>query len=292
MQIKNFGIFGEVLFDRFADGHQVLGGAPFNVAWHLQAFGQKPLFISRVGRDAAGDEIRAAMHHWGMCDAGIQIDPEYPTGSVAVTLQNGEPCYSILDNQAYDFINPAELPVFTCRMLYHGSLALRHEVSAQALDVLKSRRLGKVFIDVNLRQPWWQIDTLKSWIIAADWLKLNDQELQQLLPGEQPIADKMHKPLHEYQLQGLIITCGRQGAMALCAEGDVVQVVPEDNITIVDTVGAGDAFSAVMLLGIHQDWPLTLTLQRAQNFASALLEQTGATVQDRAFYQNFVSEWA
>ena len=54
-------IFGEVLYDVFPDGTQVLGGAPFNVAWHAQAFGLSPQFISRVGSDEAGDRVIAAM---------------------------------------------------------------------------------------------------------------------------------------------------------------------------------------------------------------------------------------
>ena len=68
METKRPWIFGEVLFDCFPDGSRVLGGAPFNVAWHLQALGLEPLFLSRVGRDAAGREIRTAMGEWA-CQA-------------------------------------------------------------------------------------------------------------------------------------------------------------------------------------------------------------------------------
>lgn len=97
-------IFGEVLFDRFPDGSVVLGGAPFNVAWHLQAFGLAPLVISRVGRDALGGAVVAAMTGWGMDRRGVQFDATHPTGTVEVAFQAGEPHYAIVDRVAYDII--------------------------------------------------------------------------------------------------------------------------------------------------------------------------------------------
>lgn len=75
-------IFGEVLFDQFPDGRRVLGGAPFNVAWHLQAFGEAPIFISRVGRDEDGASILGGMQKWGMDVVGMQMDEKLPTGRV------------------------------------------------------------------------------------------------------------------------------------------------------------------------------------------------------------------
>ncbi len=89
-------IFGEVLFDCFPDGSRVLGGAPFNGAWHLQAFGHSPLFVSRVGNDEAGQEIRSAMQVWGMDIGGLQLHVSHATGNVAVSLIEGEPHYDIV----------------------------------------------------------------------------------------------------------------------------------------------------------------------------------------------------
>lgn len=291
MSIESLGIFGEVLFDRFADGVQILGGAPFNVAWHLQAFGQTPLFISRVGSDSSGDEIRTAMRRWGMSDTALQTDREHPTGSVAVTISDGEPHYEILDNQAYDFIDPATLAELDCRLLYHGSLALRHPNSRLALESLKSRHRGKIFMDVNLRAPWWNQDLLSAWMADADWIKLNDQELRQLLPGNASMESKMWHLMDRYQLEGLVLTCGSQGALAIGAAGELRRVTPASDVQVVDTVGAGDAFAAVLLMGIRHDWPLPQTMERAQDFASALVGQRGATVQNRDFYLGFVQDW-
>jgi fructokinase len=88
---KGLYIFGEVLFDHFPDGTRVLGGAPFNVAWHLQAFGQSPLLISRVGSDPEGTQVRAAMRDWSLSSSGLQTDTVHPTGKVTVAFQDGEP---------------------------------------------------------------------------------------------------------------------------------------------------------------------------------------------------------
>jgi fructokinase len=98
--------------DQFPDGQQVLGGAPFNVVWHLQAFGQYPCFISRVGNDAMGDSIRQAMADWGMSVENLQTDPDYPTGTVKVTLNKNEPCYEILADQTYDQLRSSSHPRF------------------------------------------------------------------------------------------------------------------------------------------------------------------------------------
>jgi len=105
---KQLCIFGEVLFDEFPDGNRVLGGAPFNVAWHLQAFSQTPLFISRVGNDSEGSQICKSMLNWGMNIDALQTDEKLPTGKVIVELEDGEPSYDIIAPAAYDAI---ETPV-------------------------------------------------------------------------------------------------------------------------------------------------------------------------------------
>ncbi|CAD6881109.1 Fructokinase (EC 2.7.1.4) [Methylomonas albis] len=292
MHTAFFTIFGEVLFDNFPDGNRILGGAPFNVAWHLHALGRQTLFISRVGEDEAGRTILAAMQNAGMTRSAMQIDATHPTGSVAISITDGQPSYSILDQQAYDYINSEALQHLPRHgLLYHGSLALRNNVSRQTLLNLQQSWSGPVFLDVNLRAPWWQADQLLEWVAGADWLKLNDEELQLLLPGKQSISDKMHILKQTYQLSGVVLTLGRQGAMALDSSGELSSITPDGNIEVVDTVGAGDAFAAVLLLGITENWPMALTLKRAQDFASALVGRRGATVADLAFYQGFIEAW-
>jgi len=284
-------IFGEVLFDRFDDGVEILGGAPFNVAWHLQAFQQAPLFISRIGQDQAGAKIQAAMQTWGISQAALQIDAEFPTGAVEISLNNGEPEYQILANQAYDFIDDQSLPSIDCALLYHGSLAARQPVSGKALQRLINRHQGKVFIDINLRKPWWNQTAVAELLTQANWVKLNHQELQQLQVAGDSLEAKMRLFIERYQLEVLVVTLGEQGAWAIDENGELLTVQPDSLQVVVDTVGAGDAFASVLLLGILKAWPLAVSLQRAQQFASALVGQRGATVSDLDFYQSFKAAW-
>lgn len=282
-------IFGEVLFDHFSDGNQVLGGAPFNVAWHLQAFGLAPCFLSRVGDDSEGEAIRAAMHAWGMDTAGLQTDPTHATGRVDVSILNGEPRYEIVHPCAYDAIEPVTLG--DCGLLYHGSLGLRDERSMHALDALKRQNCGDVFVDVNLRPPWWNRQQVLDLVDSAAWVKLNTEELKQLADADAEDSAGARSFLSQHRLKGLLLTHGEKGAELFDADGEHFMVRPSPGVQLADTVGAGDAFASVMILGLVSHWPLRLALRRAQDFASAIVGKRGATVDEPAFYRQFIDQW-
>jgi fructokinase len=284
-------IFGEVLFDRFPDGHEVLGGAPFNVAWHLQGFGQSPLFVSRIGEDAAGERIRRAMSEWGMALDGLQGDPQHPTGAVSVSLQKGEPSYDIVADSAYDFIAAAQLPEVEPRLLYHGSLALRNPASAAALAALKARSPTLVFVDVNLREPWWRRGQVLALLEDAHWVKLNRDELTLLGDDGADELAAAERFREAHGLEGLVLTLGAEGAVALVGDGQRVRVSPKPASKVIDAVGAGDAFASVLILGLRRGWPLAQTMERAQAFASELVQQRGATVPHPWLYRNLAREW-
>lgn len=285
-------LFGEVLFDRFPDGNEVLGGAPFNVAWHLRGFGENPLFISRVGDDPAGRRVRLAMTDWGMDATGLQTDPTHPTGAVRIELIEGEPRFEILPDQAYDFIRLPDVPELERpAFFYHGSLALRREASRTTLETLLRRLDMPVFLDVNLRPPWWSKADILRWVARADWVKLNQNELEMLASGQGGQVARARQFLAHHDLRQLLLTRGEEGALALSASGRDEAVRPVAATQVVDTVGAGDAFTAVFLLGQLRGWPLAATLERAQSFASAIVGVRGATVADRAFYQRFLEVW-
>jgi fructokinase len=285
-------IFGEVLFDCFPDGSVVLGGAPFNVAWHLQAFGMDPVFISRVGDDALGYRIRDTMHGWEMDTSGLQLDSAHPTGKVEIRFIAGEPEYDIIDQQAYDFIDAGAMPPLQeGAVLYHGSLALRNAVSRSALEEIRRLYAPCVLVDVNLRNPWWQHDAILQMLEGGNWVKLNEHELTLLVHQDADPASAMMQLLQDYGLQLLIVTRGAAGAVALTAAGEEYQIAPRDVAQVTDTVGAGDAFTSVVLLGQAQNWPLPLLLERAQQFASAIVGVRGATVNEAAFYRPFIQDW-
>jgi fructokinase len=285
-------IFGEVLYDCFPDGQAVLGGAPFNVAWHLQGFGLSPLFISRVGDDPLGHRVRDAMHHHGMDTSGLQLDSSHPTGKVTITLTDNSHSFEIMPEQAYDYIAQDALPPMPdTTLLYHGSLAARSPVSAQTLAFLSARYASKRLVDVNLRSPWWQQQQVLEMVDNAWLAKLNDEELRELLPDADDDADRMQQLIESAGLQLLLLTRGAAGAELLTAGGDSFRVTPDALTEVVDTVGAGDALTSVLILAVLQGWPYQQALERSQAFASAIVGQRGAIVEEAGFYQPFIDAW-
>lgn len=285
-------IFGEVLYDCFPDGRQILGGAPFNVAWNLQAFGVNPFFISRVGDDKLGKKIQHAMKDWGMNVSGLQIDNELPTGTVEVTIDNNEPSYDIVNHRAWDNItyDASQNQGEQC-ILYYGSLASRNRTSANTLQKIKQNAACQRFVDVNLRSPWWDKETVLRMIKDCETVKINHEELKLISPINLTFDTQIEHLMDEYNIQSLIVTCGADGAIATSKSGEKIEVKPEKTINFVDTVGAGDAFSSALLLGIIKQWPLKTTLEHAQYFASCIVGVRGATVEDKAFYSSIISDW-
>lgn len=285
-------IFGEVLFDRFPDGSAILGGAPFNVAWHLQAFGLGPLFISSVGTDLLGEQVRYAMQEWGMDLSGLQTDTHYPTGVVDVSFRQGEPQYHIVPDSAWDYILHEGLPALPATgLLYHGSLALRQDVSRTSWQWLKQQTTVPRFVDINLREPWWNPETIGHLLAGVHWLKINIDELAQIVPQARDTEGRIHHLFDSLPLAWLIVTQGEAGALAFSAQGERLQVRPEQAAQVLDTVGAGDAFSSVLIVGLLKGWPMEQTLRYAQQFAGAVVGLRGATSRERDFYQSFIESW-
>jgi fructokinase len=286
-------ILGEVLFDYFlADENRVLGGAPFNVAWNLQAMGLSPHLVSRVGKDDLGDRILAAMADWEMDRTGIQVDGSFPTGEVRVSVTDGEPTFEITADRAYDFIAADELcPPEQTGFLYHGSLALRSQDPLEAVEHLRREAGCPVLMDVNLRAPWWNRDQVVEWMDQASWVKLNEHELAALVPAEKELDQQADRLLDMCGMDGLIVTRGGDGAWARGRQGWTLEPEPVQAAKVVDTVGAGDAFSSVIICGLMRNWAWSLILERAQSFAAAVVGLQGATTRDRSFYESIISDW-
>jgi len=208
---------------------------------------------------------------------------------VQVRIEDGEPDYDIVEDRAYDFMEAESLPpIDNAALIYHGSLALRGDASRRCF-----RRLGEThdlprFVDVNLRDPWWQRQQVRDLLRGASWVKLNEKELELLGDGPDDGAGERFR--QAFGLQSLILTRGGEGAQLL-GQGSVLDVAPEPAERVVDTVGAGDAFASIILLGLLNGWSEKLTLERAQSFASAMVGVRGATVQERDFYRHFAAVW-
>jgi fructokinase len=273
-------IMGEVLFDRFPDGRDVLGGAPFNVAWHLEGFGFQPRLVTRVGDDLLGVRVREAMAEWGMSARWVQTDRTRGTGRVDVRFEDEEPTFTIPPGQAFDRIAKpgADIVAGPGRtILYHGTLAFR-EAPLKVLHDLREL-CGKVFLDVNLRPPWWERARTAELMDGADWVKMNIGELAVIAPdGDAPGLCERHG------LEGLIVTAGEDVVRWVTAEGDVASVRPPLVTDIVDSVGAGDAFSSVCIVGLIEGWTPDTILEYGVAFAADVCRRRGAVAADPDLY--------
>jgi len=292
-------LFGEVLADVFSD-RSVLGGAPFNVARHLKAFGLNPVLITRTGNDALHDKLLGVMTACGMETVGVQCDPVHPTGRVRVHIGDGGHRFEILPDQAYDHIHAAVARMVSLSihpaLFYFGTLAQRSVMSRRALKTLLHGSGVPSFLDMNLRPPWYSGSTLRRSLQMADTVKLNADEMA-ILAEELKLAggnmtEQARALMQSYGLERVLITCGAEGARLVETDGRELHVATQDRpVTVVDTVGAGDGFSAVFILGMMRAWPVLPTLERAHAFAAAICGIRGAIPDHDDFYQPFRREW-
>lgn len=274
---------GEVLWDLLPAGKQ-LGGAPANVALHARALGADAALVSRVGDDEAGRDILRRLDDQGLPGALVQTDPSAPTGTVTVELRGkGIPHYTIHEGVAWDRIaaTPEALAaVAGADAVCFGSLAQRHPVSRAAIRKLvgHSPESALRVFDINLRQHYFTPETLDASLQLANVLKLNDAELP-LLAGQCGLTGAVENQLEalaaRFGLKVIAFTRGAQGSL-LWQEGRRSERRGPD-VKVVDTVGAGDSFTATMVMGLLRGMDLDETNERANAVASFVCSQPGAT---------------
>jgi fructokinase len=300
-------VFGEALVDDFTT-EQVVGGAPFNVARHLAAFMAPQLTITRIGRDRNGEAVRAEFERFAMTDAGLQVDPIEETGRVLVERGPKGHRFAIQPNQAYDYIDPddalAALSAEQAATIYFGTLAQRGQRSRATLETLLEATAATRFLDLNLRDGYIDEGVVSRSLHLADIVKVNEEELQALFHWYfqiEPAAPALSSDevrascralLQMFSLEALIVTLGHRGSVYFGA--DDAPIVNRDNPAppfVIDTVGAGDAFAAIFLLGRARGWPLAPTLARANEFAGAICAVAGAVPGDLGFYDKWMARW-
>ncbi|MGF1452807.1 MAG: PfkB family carbohydrate kinase [Opitutales bacterium] len=289
-------VIGEVLFDQFEDGSRVLGGAPFNVAWHLHGLGLRPRFISAVGADADGDCILQRMEDAGMDTRYVQRVDEKATGAVNVRVTDGSPSYEILEDRAWDSLDyhPLEESDATA-LLYHGSLACRGEHNRAVIERWRQEWPGMVLFDANLRPPHYTVQRVNDLTRNVRWMKLNEEELVELCAeGEFDFGDAephAQSYLERYNAHGLALTGGKEGAAVITRDASAkISPAPKPE-PMVDTVGAGDSFTAAFIFGLLQGWPLQTIVERASGFACRICQQQGAIPDNPNLYYHVLSTW-
>ncbi|MCB9302853.1 MAG: carbohydrate kinase [Lewinellaceae bacterium] len=242
--------FGEVLWDLLPTG-RIAGGAPMNVAFHVNQMGMQSKMISSIGDDDLGKELKRFMENKGISTDLIQTDNTFPTGIVNVILDNGGyPSYEIVSPVAWDYIRPddkAKDLVKSADALVFGSLACRTERNKRTL--FEYLELAPIrILDVNLRAPFYSQPLIESLLEKADIVKMNDEELA-LIAGWQGLDGEERSQLeflkNKFGLDVLILTKGKDGAVCLDETGYYEQ--PAFPVVVKDTIGSGDSFLAAFL---------------------------------------------
>ena len=282
MSFKIIGI-GEVLWDLLPDGPK-LGGAPGNFAFHARALGAHACVVTRVGDDKLGRDILQLFEERGIADGTVQVDDATPTGTVTVALsEKGIPNYIIHENVAWDRLavtQPALNAIREADAVCFGSLAQRGEISRTAIQRLVSAAPAnslRVF-DINLRQNYFSREVIEQSLRLANVLKLNDGELP-ILGGMFNLTgspqQQVEKLAEKFALQVVALTRGPAGSLLFSA--GQWSDNPSLPIKIVDTIGAGDSFTAGLVLGLLQKMDLDEINTLADEIARHVCSCVGAT---------------
>lgn len=288
---------GEVVFDIYPD-EKYVGGAPFNFIYHLTQMGVAAQLVSRIGNDELGSEFLDYAQSNTISLEGIQRDPEKSTGEVQVFLNmQGTPRFEILRDQAFDYLedsislnfNEGAFPAFA----YFGTLAQRSPTSAKTIRETMERLKGhsKIFLDINLRPPFYNYEIIDASLHDCDILKTNEEEIAELkrmlgleyYPGENYLIDHFHK---EYGIESIFVTRGKNGADLYKPEESPLPIKQPSTFSpkIEDTLGAGDAFSAKLIFELIQGKSEKEAISGAVEFASKVCEIKGALPAEKSFY--------
>jgi fructokinase len=282
MSFKVIGI-GEALWDLFPEGPQ-LGGAPANFAYHAHALGARAQVVTRVGSDEFGQEIVRRFKQMGLSDGTVQVDEQTPTGTVAVTLNgDGIPHYIIHENVAWDRLvvtSQALVAVRDANAICFGSLAQRNPLSRAAIQRLVAAAPASAWrvFDINLRQKFYSKGIIEQSLRLANVLKLNDSELPLLADlfdlGNSP-RNQIEQLAKRFSLRLVALTRGPQGSL-LFQDENWSEQAPQA-VQVVDTVGAGDSFTAALVMGLLLEMGLDDLHANAAEVARHVCSHAGAT---------------
>ena len=277
---------GEILWDVFPDGPK-FGGAPANFACtsaELAGPEADTYIVGAVGPDALGKNAVDLLASHGVDTAYVQLS-DYPTGKVNVTLDNaGKPTFEIAERTAWDHVEwLSNLDQLAARAdaICFGTLAQRSpESSATIRQFVRATRPECLrILDINLRAPFWNDDVIHDSIQLANVLKLNDAELPVLakifsLTGSED--EQLKSLMTRFDLHAVALTRGADGATLLRATGES-STQPVEPVKIADTVGAGDAYTAALAIGLLNDQPLEQINAWANRVAAFACTQPGGT---------------
>lgn len=273
--------FGEILWD-IIDGEAHLGGAPLNFAAHIKKCGGNSAIVSCLGNDKWGEKAITEVASLGV-NTDLILRRNKKTGMVMVTLNQGQPDYEIIKPVAYDYIDSGRLDhdlIKQFSVFYFGTLAQRSDSSREALyDILERHDFGHVFYDVNLRKNSFNKDIVLKSLQYATIFKINDEEVpvvSEFICGKQLELESFCETLKSQfkQIKVVIITAGGDGCYV--HHNKSLQKITAIPITVADTVGAGDSFSAAFLIRFLKDGDAKKAAEVANQVGGFVASQSGA----------------
>ena len=273
--------FGEVLWDVYPESKH-LGGATMNFAAHFKKCGGDAYIVTAVGKDPLGDETLAHIRALGIgADYVTRSDKE--TGKCLVTLNEQKiPSYNLLDHVAYDEIEAPPVGGEAFDVLYFGTLALRNQNNREVLGrILGEATFSHVFVDVNIRPPFYSEEVVRLALAKATILKISDEELPFVMAvlGKERGRDEACAAALAKDFSGLrllLITRGDKGALVYDAASGKTYESPAEKVTVVSTVGAGDSFSAAFLAEYLKTGDVAAALALAARVSAYVVSCEGA----------------
>lgn len=275
---------GEVLWDVFPDAAH-FGGAPANFACHAASLGAVARMVSAVGMDDLGDGALKTLQSHGVDVQNVARDPEHPTGRVLVKLDAArQATYEFASDTAWDHLEWSE-PLGSladqCNAVCFGTLGQRSKVSRDTIRrfIEATRQSALRVFDVNLRQSFFDQETIDASLRVASVLKLNDEELPIVADfcGIQRAGERemLREFADRYRLRLVALTRGPRGSLLIA--GDAEDECAAPSVSVVDTVGAGDSFTATLISGFLRELPLGAINRHANSVAAFVCSQKGAT---------------
>ncbi len=272
--------FGEVLWDVYPDD-RFIGGASLNFAAHCAKHGIKSYILSSVGDDALGEVTLQTLAQYDLQTDYVSVLPDKQTGKCLVTLdENSIPSYNLLTDVAWDDIRCQSAAKDTFDVLYFGTLALRSPINQKNLkELLKSNSFGDIFVDVNIRPPFYSAESVRFALENGTIVKISDEEFPTVaavlgIPYTDDQAENARSLAKLFpNIRLLLITLGSKGALVLDTTDGKLYTQPAAQAQPMSTVGAGDSFGAAFLAKLSAGAPIDCCLKYATEVAALVVSR-------------------
>ena len=270
--------FGEALWDNFPD-YKEIGGAPLNVAFHLKKLGVNTQFITRVGEDKMGSQILEFLNKLNFDNSLIQEDNKYNTGEVNISLDKSKSAnYIIKYPCAWDKIEMSDAYIKVVKnsdFFVFGSLISRDKISRETLLKLIDHANFKIF-DVNIRDPYYDFELISFLMQKSNMIKFNEEELERISKDLGVISNSIENKIIEISkmtsTELICLTLGEKGVVFYDSKFHYQDAI---NTKVLNTVGAGDSFLAMLIEGIISNKKPELFLKRAAALSSFVCSKYG-----------------